>query len=241
MRSTAFDIARMSVEDRIGDTWTHGAEAWLELFQASWSESARFCTALAWTARQAGNSALLHLTPEHVLRTTGMPVTTRTRLHLYAVTLRYDFRCQSLQGLFERHPSPLKELDPFSRSLYAFALLGQSDPAGLDFISPLLDESSEDPKVAHALLHGLWLGDDLPQQPERILDLVARPVFAAQMDAIALFRKASALRRLHRHDEALTALDNARECLPLDADASIHVDLTRERALITGARDQATG
>lgn len=240
LNATAFDIARFAVEDRIGDVWTHGAEAWLELFQATWQESARFCTAVAWTARQTGNSALLHLTADRVLHTPAQPITARTRLHLHAVTLRYDFRCRALQDLFNRHPHPVAELDPFSRSLYAFALLGQSNPAGLDLIGPLLDASSDDLKVAHALLHGLWLGEDLPHQPARILNLLNSPAFASQPDAIALFRKAGALRRLRRFDEALSAVDDAREHLPLDTDASVHADLTRERDLISTARAHST-
>ncbi|HWU08803.1 MAG TPA: hypothetical protein VN520_20885 [Streptomyces sp.] len=239
-RATAFDITRHGLEARLDADWTHDAEAWLELLQASWSESAQFCASLAWTARKVGSSALLHLTPERVLHSPTPPVTARARLHLYAVTLRYDFRCRSLQHLLEQHPRPLTDLDPFTRALYAFALLGQSDPAGLGHIDSLLADSGNDPKVAHCLLHGLWLGEDLPHQPGRLLSLLDTPAFAGKPDAIALFRKASALRRLHRHDDALSTIDEAREQLPPDTDPFVHADLTRERALITAARDRAT-
>lgn len=240
MRATAFDITRFALEASLDDEWPHKAETWLELLQASWSESARFCAALAWTARQAGTSALLHLPPEQVMRTPPLTITARTRLHLYAVALRYDFRCRTLQNFLEEHPSRVTDLDPFTQALYAFALLGQSDVTGLDHIDPLLANSSDDPKVAHCLLHGLWLGENLPNQPDRLLHLLRAPAFADKPDAIALFRKATALRRLRRYDEALSSIDDAREQLPLDADPSIHADLTRERTLITAARAHGT-
>jgi hypothetical protein len=235
-RDAALEIARVDVEDHLDQPWTDGAEAWMELTRSSWQESARFCADLAWSGRQAGSSALTHLTADQVLDC-APGITARTRLHLYGLGLRYDFRCGALRALFDRR-GHLADLDPFSRSLHAFALLGQSDPAALDLISPLLEESQDHPKIAHTLLHGLWLGDDLPDQPHRILALLDRPAFAdADTDAIALFRKAAALRRLHRFDEALAAITQAMEALPVNAGSGVHSDLVRERALILSARE----
>lgn len=236
-RQAAFDIARADIQDRLDQTWTTHVEDWLELLHASWGESASLCADTAWAGRQGGNSVLGHLTADHVLRTPASPTTARTRLHLYAIALRYDFRCRSLQELFEQHPTPIRDLDPFSRSLYAFALLGRSNPSALELIEPLLTETHDHPKVAHALLHGLWLGEDLPSQPQEMLALLERPVFAARPDGIALYRKARALRRLNRHDEALAAIDDAMENLAPGTDASVHSDLVRERVLISAARE----
>lgn len=237
-RQAAFDIARTDITDRLDQTWTTSAAAWLELLDASWEESAALCADTAWAGRQAGSSVLDHLTADRVLAPSS-PTTARTKLHLYAVALRYDFRCRSLVKLFEQHTTPVRELDPFSRSLQAFALLGQSDPTALDLIDPLLTEANDHPKVAHALLHGLWLGENLPNQPQQVLDLLERPVFAGRTDGIALYRKARALRRLRRYDEALAAIDDAMEGLAPGTDTSVHSDLVRERVLITAARDTA--
>ena len=234
-REAVLDIARFDTEDRLDGPWTRHAEAWMELIRTSWQESAVFCSDLAWSGRKAGSSPLIHLTAEQVL--SGAPaITARARLHLYAVALRYDFRCATLRELFARRGRTL-DLDPFSRAHHAFALLGQSDPAGLDLIDPLLEESADHPAIAHTLLHGLWLGHDLPDQAHRMLSLLERSAFDADTDSIALFRKAAALRRLRWFDEALAAITQAMEYLPVDADAGVHSDLVRERALILLARE----
>ncbi|MFF2378361.1 hypothetical protein ACFVUW_28625 [Streptomyces xiamenensis] len=234
-REAVLDIAAHDVADHFDGPWTERAEYWAELIRPSWQESAHFCADLAWKARAAGSSTLVHLTADQALGD-ERTLTSRTRLHLYGLGLRYDFRCAALADLFTRRGRPA-DLDPFSRSLHAFALLGRSDQDGLHLIDPLMEESADHPKVAHALLHGLWLGHDLPEQPHRILALLDRPPFTRGPDAVALFRKAAALRRLRRFEEALAAISQAMEALPPGADPSVHGDLVRERALILIARE----
>ncbi|MFB7865520.1 MULTISPECIES: hypothetical protein [Streptomyces] len=234
-RGAVLEISGYDIADHLDQPWTARAEHWAEVIRPSWEESAELLTDLAWKGRQTGSSALTHLTAEQVLGA-APPLTARTRLHLYGLGLRYDFRCQALADLFARR-GRTADLDPFSRSLHAFALLGRSDPAALDLIDPLLEESGNHPKVAHALLHGLWLGHDLPGQPHRILDLLDRPPLNQHPDAVALFRQAAALRRLHRFDEALASIGKAMEALPVDTDPGVHSDLVRERALILSARE----
>ncbi|MFM9452430.1 hypothetical protein [Streptomyces europaeiscabiei] len=146
-----------------------------------------------------------------------------------------------MEAFFTAHPSSPDELDPFSRALHAFRLLGQSDAAGLWLINPVLRDARDDVKVAHTLLHGVWLGDSLPNQPRLLLDLLASPAFGARPDALALFRKTQALRRLGRFEEALGAITDAFESLPTDVDPAVHSDLVRERVLVTVARDMAAG
>jgi hypothetical protein len=234
-REAVLDIAAHDVADHFDGPWTDRAEYWAELIRPSWQESAHFCADIAWRARTAGSSTLVHLTADQALGDAST-FTSRTRLHLYGLGLRYDFRCAALADLFDRR-GRTADLDPFSRSLHAFALLGQSDPNALHLIDPLMEETAGHRKVAHALLHGLWLGHDLPDQPHRILALLDRPPFARDPDAVALFRKAAALRRLRRFDEALASISQAMEVLPPEADPSVHSDLVRERALIINAQD----
>ncbi|GJF32560.1 hypothetical protein KNE206_52600 [Kitasatospora sp. NE20-6] len=121
--------------------------------------------------------------------------------------------------------------DPYTRALAAFALLGSSAPGALDAMDRSLAESGDNLQVCHALLHGLWLGDGLPDQAERILELAAWPAFD-DGDPIMLFRTATAWRRLGRRAEALAAIGSAFEALdPNQPD--VHADFVRERALIT--------
>ncbi|MYS51301.1 hypothetical protein GTW46_14765, partial [Streptomyces sp. SID6013] len=82
-------------------------------------------------------------------------------------------------------------LDCYTRALYAFALLGQSRPEGLTVMDEVLASAEEHPKTLHVLLHGLWLGQDLDQGPERLLALSLRPALATGTgtgtDPIVLF------------------------------------------------------
>lgn len=238
-RGVVFDVARVDVEDQLDDAWVYAAERWMRLIGPSWRERAQFCSDIAWIARQRGRSVLKQVTVGQALSSLGAAEALRTRRCLYAIALRYDFRCRALEAFFAAHPSAPDELDPFSRALHAFALLGQSNTAGLELIDPILRDARHDAKVAHTLLHGVWLGDSLPDQPRLLLGLLAGPAFGARPDPLALFRKTQALRRLGRFEEALCAIADAFESLPADVDPAVHSDLVRERVLVTVARDMA--
>lgn len=235
LRSAALDVARALVERLIdeGQPWTDCAAAWLSRAQADWQTSAVFCNQTAWYARSRRNSATTHLTGTNHLAASGAdPVHDRALRHLQLVALRYDFRCQSIQTLIDTVPTePRERWDPYTRALEAFALLGQSSPRGLAAMRRSLAEAGDNAAVLHALLHGLWLADDLPDQAEQILHLAAHPAFATN-DPIALMRKATALRLLGRRTDALDTIGRAMEALGPDA-PDVHADLVRERSLIT--------
>ncbi|MDX2828007.1 hypothetical protein PV416_44920 [Streptomyces ipomoeae] len=215
--------------------WPARLAADLRELDADWRESAEVCADAAWAARAAGHSVLGLLRPEQVTAAGLDPVTARTYQHLYLSGLRYDFRCPTLQSIVEQLPPVARAgLDCYSRALYAFALLGQSRSEGLALMDEVLDQASEHAKTLHVLLHGLWLGQHLPQRAERILDLAARPPFADRTDPIVLFREAGALRQLGRYEDGLAAIDRALDLLP-SGDVSVHADLVRERSLIAAA------
>ncbi|MFD5751500.1 hypothetical protein [Streptomyces sp. NPDC127033] len=237
-RRTALLRARARATVNTADrSWPGRLAGDLRKLDANWRESAEVCADAAWTARATGHSVLGLLSPDRVTDGSLDPVTARTFRHLYLSALRYDFRCSSIQALVEQLPQPTRRgLDCYSRALYAFALLGQSEPEGLDLMDEVLDEAGTHAKTLHVLLHGLWLGQDLDQGASRLLALSARPPFDTGTDPIVLFRRASALRRLGRYHEALAAIDTAMELLP-PGDITVHADLVRERSLITTAGD----
>ncbi|MFC9431445.1 tetratricopeptide repeat protein [Streptomyces sp. NPDC056987] len=237
-RRTALLRARTRATVNTADrSWPGRLAGDLRELDANWRESAEVCADAAWTARATGHSVLGLLSPDRVTDGGLDPVTAQTFRHLYLSALRYDFRCSSIQALVEQLPQPArKDLDCYSRALCAFALLGRSRPEGLDLMDEVLDEAGTHAKTLHVLLHGLWLGQDLDQGPSRLLALSARPPFDTGTDPIVLFRRAGALRRLGRYDEALAAIDTAMELLP-PGDIAVHADLVRERSLITTAGD----
>ncbi|MGW2548300.1 hypothetical protein ACWC5I_47455, partial [Kitasatospora sp. NPDC001574] len=86
--------------------------------------------------------------------------------------MRYDFRCRAISDLADDVTAGQRSRwDPYTRALVAFALLGRSEPAGLIAMRDCLEEAGDNAQVVHALLHGLWLGDGLPDQAGEILRL----------------------------------------------------------------------
>ncbi|MFF2657409.1 hypothetical protein ACFVUH_08585 [Kitasatospora sp. NPDC058032] len=235
LRPAALEVARAMVEKTIdqGEPWTHAAAFWLSRARADWQTSARVCSNLAWYARTRNNSADSGPSGTNRLRTQGTdPVYAQALRHLQLVGLRFDFRCRAITDLADDAPAGQRSRwDPYTRALHAFALLGQSGPEGLTAMRDCLEEAGDNPQVVHALLHGLWLGDGLPDQAEEILRLAASPALAGD-DPVRLFRSATALRMLGRRDQALAAIDAAMEHLGPNA-PGFHADLVRERSLIT--------
>lgn len=225
------------------DAWPRRTATLLSAAGASWRECADVCADLAWAARTQGRSALLALTAEQATQDSGDVVYDRALRHLYLVSLRYDLRCADINATFhalrdgQLHETD-EEADGYTLALVVFAILGKSDPEGLKLADLLLECHADHVKSVHAVLHGLWLGVDLPRpdREQRMLDLFLR---LPEDDPVAAWRAASALRSLGAHDKALLAIDYALEVLP-PGDTALHADLVRERLLITAARDRST-
>ncbi|MEE1927119.1 hypothetical protein V1J52_02800 [Streptomyces sp. TRM 70351] len=236
-RGWAMVRVRVLEEAAAGRDWTREAAAWLERGGASWARSARLTSDLAWRTRAERRSALEFLTEEQVALTDPGTVRGRALWHLYLTTLRYDFRCRAVTALFGRLPDgALDGLDPYTESLRVFALLGRSRPQGLPAADRVLARAGTDAKVAHAVLHGLWLGEDLPGQARRMLAVLDGPAFAGGADPEARFRRAFALRKTGAYRAALTEVEAAIDALD-PTEVVVHADCVRERALILAERD----
>ncbi|MGD3109317.1 tetratricopeptide repeat protein [Streptomyces sp. YGL11-2] len=208
----------------------------LQDLNATWQESAQVCASVAWQARATGHSALGVLHPDQITGHGPDPLARRTNRHLYLSTLRYDFRCRTLESVVGKVPVSVLNRDPYSWALDAFARLGQSRSEGLARMERVLDTAGDHPGTLHVLLHGVWLGGLLPRRAHWLLALVDRLPDGGAGDPIALFRKSSALRSLGRYPEALDTIDRALELLP-PGELAVHADLVRERALVTAAHD----
>lgn len=238
LRDRGWTMVRTRVAEEIasGRDWTREAALWLERGGADWAESAHVTGDLAWRARAEGRSALVFLTGAHVAGADPLTPYGRGLWHSFLTTLRYDFRCGAIEEFFSLRAAGRADLDPYSDAMRAFALLGRSRIRGLDLLESVMARAAHDGKAVHALLHGLWLGEQLPDQPQRMLELLRAPAFARGLGAEALFRKAGALRRLRRFDEALAALQGAIDRLD-PCEVVVHADCVRERSLILAERD----
>ncbi|MEU0215191.1 hypothetical protein ABZ281_08720 [Streptomyces sp. NPDC006265] len=231
LRPGVLALAQVDVCDAPDMVFTARAEHWMRVARTTWQESAAFLADVAWQARRDGRRVSEEIPRGAALA--GDAVTARTRIHLLGLALRYDFRRVALEEVLRAHRGPW---DVFSRALFAFALLGQSNPQGLQVMEDVLADADDDVKVLHTLLHGLWLGDGLPQRHQHMLGILSRPPFRGRTDAVALFREAGVLREMRCFGEALATIDRALELLP-PGDPGVHDDLVRERALVLLARD----
>ncbi|WP_404816689.1 hypothetical protein [Streptomyces thermolineatus] len=238
LRPQVLRLARHDVFRRVdaGQPWTAAAAEWMSAVDATWQESASYCADVAWYARQARASVLLSLDEDTVLHEDPSTVTGRSLVHLYLCGLRFDFRCARITDFFNRFARPLEELDPYTRSLHAFGLLGQGDEHGLRCMDDVLAADSSNVKLLHALMQGLWLGEELPGQAERILEILQRPQFSARNDPIALLREAYAYRKLGDFARARAAIERGMALLDPTA-VEVHEQFGRERDSILAAQE----
>lgn len=231
--NAAWRLATWDVEETVkngDDGWIGSAQSWLESSDADWGRSASFCADVAWAARAARNSALLHIDSTDLPSRISTPAD-RGLLHILIQSQRYDFRFRSIRETVASLRIPLVDLDPFSRAVHAFALLGQNADTALDEFAAVSQLGGGHEKVAHALLHGLWMATRLPDQANRILDLIELSEVLRDNDPIVALRRAYALRKLRRYDDAIQALDLGMLNLS-PASVEVHQDFTRERAMI---------
>ncbi|MGW7323816.1 hypothetical protein [Streptomyces sp. NPDC054845] len=242
LRERGWVMVRARVAEEIGSgrDWTREAAVWLARGGATWRESARVTGDLAWRARAEGASALLFLDEAYVTSLDPGTAFGRGLWHCFLTTLRYDFRCAAIEEFFAGPPAGRERADPYTDALHAFALLGRSRTEGLEVMAEVVARAGDEDKVVHALLHGLWLGENLPGQASLMLELLESPAFAqGLLGPEALFRKAGALRRLGRYEPALAAVQSAIDRLD-PGEVVVHADCVRERSLILAERSLHT-
>jgi len=212
-----------------GDDWVKTAVAWLEEGEATWQESASVCAEVGFRAYLADKPD--PVTPELIKSRGPLTAGGRALLHLHLIALRMAYRWEAMEECLMTTGVPVEELDPYSRVYHVFALLAQNHPSGLDEMAKLLSVAGDDYRVNLSLVEGLRLSRGMTDQAERMLELLARPALAMSKSPDPLYRKAFALRKLGRYDEALQIAD---ECLqklsPLQVQDRVRI--LQERDLI---------
>lgn len=176
---------------------------------------------IAWAAR-ARNIASPEVTPgDHV-----------SAYWFRAFRLRYDFRFKSLHELLAGVPE-LVASDALLACCYAFSLAGDPRAEAHDIIAAVSEALSRPDADAMCRLvagHAFWLRNE-PECALMLLDLCAATEDLDSIDPNVEYRRASALRKLRRYEEALDAIHAAIELLGEESH-EIHQDYARERELI---------
>ncbi|GAA2373527.1 hypothetical protein Cme02nite_02300 [Catellatospora methionotrophica] len=189
-------------------------------------------TDLAWLARDAGQR-FPGAAEEQALR--GAPALDRLVLaYVHGQRLRFDFKFEALQSQSHRWLAEF-DGDALIVGLAAFGALGSRSGRGLELYRQAVDAPDVDAKTRHVCMHGLWFADHLPDQAELMLELSQQLTASSGLDANVFFRRAFALRKLGRFEQALDEIDRAIAMLGPGHNA-VHQDYVRERELIVVTR-----
>ncbi|HZN18893.1 MAG TPA: hypothetical protein VFB84_12065 [Micromonosporaceae bacterium] len=234
---------RLASMDAIGklaypdNRWVTTIVSWLEQGKATWQESAGVCAEVGFQAYLADKPNPIST---EMIRSRGpLAISGRALLHLHLIAQRLAYRWEAMEQCFADLDTPVDNLDPYSRVYHVFALLAGGDPSGPDHMRRLLEVAGDDYRVNLSLVEGLRLSRGLPNQGEQMLQLLARPALARSPSPDLLYRKAYALRRLGRYDDALRVAD---ECLqkipPLQVQDRVRILQERELILAEQAIDE---
>jgi tetratricopeptide (TPR) repeat protein len=198
--------------------------------ELSLAELRSLATDVAWLSREAGEEY-----PSRGGRSVRQ-AEPRDRLHALVVAyvlgqrLRFDFKFDALGSLAQEWLGEF-EGDALVLSFAAFAALGLRAPHGLDLYRQATAAPDADRRSRHVCLAGMWLADHVEGQPEMLLELSNKMMAKGEIDENVFYRRASALRKLGKHDQALDEIDRAISMLGV-GNNRVHQDYMRERESI---------
>ncbi|MEV4253494.1 hypothetical protein AB0J52_10025 [Spirillospora sp. NPDC049652] len=155
--------------------------------------------------------------------------------YVHGQRLRFDYRFAELrtrtnQWLGEFHD------DALVLSLAAFAALGSRAPNGLDLYRRAVEAPDADDKSRNLALTAIWFADHLSGSAEELLSLSETMMARGEGNPNVHYRRASALRRLGRFDEALVEIDLAIDLFGV-GNMLVHEQYAQERRAISDARE----
>jgi tetratricopeptide (TPR) repeat protein len=190
---------------------------------------------LAWVARENGQA---YPGDAEWALARGLDGSESKRLvlaYVHGQRLRYDFR---FELLFAQCNGWLREFgdDALILGLATFGALGAREDIGLDLYARAAGSANADNKSRHVCLAAIWFADHLEDQPTTLLELSAEMMTRGEGDGNVHRRRATALRKLGRYQEALVEIDRAIDQLPIGNNL-IHQEYVQERLSIIAAQD----
>lgn len=155
--------------------------------------------------------------------------------YVHGQRLRFDFKFAQLY----RHAGEwLAEFgdDALIMALAAFGALGSREPNGLDLLNRAMSAPDADTKCRHVCLAGLGFADHVDDQAGMTLRLADEMMAHGEHAGNVSFRRARALRKLGRYDEALAEIDRAIDH-PDVGQNLVHEQYVQERFAITAAQE----
>ena len=221
-------IGRLANDD---DGWLRTAVGWLGEGGATWQECASVCAEVGFQAYLADKpdpiavEAFADLDPSSAVYVATM--------HLHLIALRLAYRWEAIEQFFDDLGVSIPDLDPYSQAYHVFTLLAGDHPDALAELRRLLTVAGDDYRVNLSLVEGLRLGRTIPRQAELMLELLDHGPLAASPSPDPLYRKAYALRRLGRFEQALRVADQCLQKIP-PRQVQDRIRILQERDLILG-------
>jgi tetratricopeptide (TPR) repeat protein len=150
--------------------------------------------------------------------------------YVHGQRFRFDYKFEPLQAHTHLWLDEFCD-DALVLALAAFACLGARSPRGLELFHKSVGAADADTKSRHVCLAAMWFADHVPDQPEIMLSLSNRMMTAGVLDSNVFYRRAYALRKLGRYEQALEEVDRAISLLDI-GNNRVHQDYVRERELI---------
>ena len=153
--------------------------------------------------------------------------------YVYGQRLRWDAQFELLRRNCVLWASHCGE-DALITALSAVAALGLRRKDGMQLFERALEAPDADARSRHACLAAIWFAHHIPEQAEILLSLSDQMMSNNEDNWTMYFRRASALRKLGRHEEALQSIDRAINALPM-GHTEVYQEQIRERELIVSS------
>jgi tetratricopeptide (TPR) repeat protein len=128
--------------------------------------------------------------------------------YVHGQRLRFDYRFRETLARCNEWLTEFHD-DALILSLAAFGGLGSRALNGLDLYNRAVQAPDADSKSRQVALTAIWFADHLEEQPNTLLRLSDEMMARGEDNENIHYRRAAALRRLGRYDEALTEIDLA--------------------------------
>ncbi|MFB9830820.1 hypothetical protein [Actinoallomurus acaciae] len=222
-----------------GLDWIADLARGVERYGLGLPEVRRAATDLAWMARVAEQRYPGDLEWGAAGGVSGSRTQRLVLAYVHGQRLRFDYR---FREILERCNGWLAEFhdDALILSFAAFGGLGSRAPNGLDLYDRAVRAPDSDRKSRQVALTAIWFADHLAEQPDTLLRLSDEMMARGDDDANIHYRRAAALRRLGRYDEALTEIDLAIDRFGV-GNMLVHEQYAQERRTIIHTRDLRRG
>ncbi len=155
--------------------------------------------------------------------------------YVHGQRLRFDYRFRESQARCNEWLGEFHD-DALIMSFAAFGGIGSRASNGLDLFHRAVRAPDTDNKSLQVCLSAIWFADHLEEQAETLLSLADDMMARGEVNENIHYRRAAALRRLGRYDEALAAIDLAIDLFGV-GNILVHEQYAQERRTIINTRD----